>query len=95
MSQSRPSREAIAERAYLLWERAGRPTGRDEEFWLRAEAELTPSGRGSGVPPVIAPPPVAPPTPAALSLHQVPPSIKDAVKISDHRPARRRVPKRA
>ncbi len=30
----------IAERAYLAWERAGRPEGRDREFWLRAEAEL-------------------------------------------------------
>jgi hypothetical protein len=27
-------------RSYLLWETAGRPQGRDMEFWLRAEAEL-------------------------------------------------------
>lgn len=27
-------------RSYLLWEAAGRPQGRDLEFWLRAEADL-------------------------------------------------------
>ena len=27
-------------RSYLLWEAAGRPHGREVEFWLRAEAEL-------------------------------------------------------
>ena len=33
-----PAREAVAERAYLLWER-GEP-GDQTEHWLRAEAEL-------------------------------------------------------
>ena len=28
------------ERAYLLWEQAGRPEGRAEEFWLAALASL-------------------------------------------------------
>lgn len=37
---SRPSRELIAERAYLIYEREGRPDGRDREHWLLAEAEL-------------------------------------------------------
>ena len=27
-------------RSYLLWEAAGRPHGRDTDFWLRARAEL-------------------------------------------------------
>jgi 2,3-bisphosphoglycerate-independent phosphoglycerate mutase len=27
-------------RAYELWEQAGKPPGRDEEFWLTAEREL-------------------------------------------------------
>lgn len=31
------------ERAYALWEAAGRPDGDGVEFWLRAEAELTPA----------------------------------------------------
>jgi hypothetical protein len=27
-------------RSYLLWEAAGRPQGRDVEFWLRAEEDV-------------------------------------------------------
>ena len=32
--------EAIRSRAYELWEHAGRPEGRSEEFWHAARAEL-------------------------------------------------------
>jgi|HubBroStandDraft_5_1064220.scaffolds.fasta_scaffold07701_5 hypothetical protein len=32
--------EEIQTRAYQLWEEAGRPEGRDEEFWLLAERAL-------------------------------------------------------
>jgi Protein of unknown function (DUF2934) len=32
--------EEIQTRAYQLWEAAGRPAGRDEEFWLLAERGL-------------------------------------------------------
>jgi hypothetical protein len=32
--------ERIAERAYRIWEEAGRPEGHDMEHWLSAEAEL-------------------------------------------------------
>ncbi|PAY09558.1 hypothetical protein CK489_02855 [Bradyrhizobium sp. UFLA03-84] len=32
--------EAVAARAYELWEKAGKPEGRDEEFWCLAEQEL-------------------------------------------------------
>jgi len=38
--QTEGSRDAIAVRAYQLWESAGRPSGRDLEHWLQAEAEL-------------------------------------------------------
>jgi hypothetical protein len=31
--------EWIANRAYSLWEKAGRPSGRDWDFWLAAENE--------------------------------------------------------
>lgn len=31
---------SIAIRAYQLWEAAGRPDGRDEEFYFQAEEEL-------------------------------------------------------
>ena len=29
----------LSDRAYYLWEQAGRPEGREQEFWLQAEAE--------------------------------------------------------
>jgi hypothetical protein len=29
-----------SERAYRLWENDGRPDGRDQDYWFRAEAEL-------------------------------------------------------
>jgi hypothetical protein len=38
---ARRSRDKIRVRAHELWEQHGRPVGRDEEFWLRAEAEIT------------------------------------------------------
>ena len=96
MNQESPSREAIAERAYLLWERAGRPAGRDQEFWLRAEAELAAPMSAGEVPPIIPPPiPTPPPILTASPVHQVPPPIKNAVKTPGRRPPRPRGPKRA
>jgi hypothetical protein len=35
-----PTKEQITNRAYELWEQAGQPEGRDEEFYLQAEKEL-------------------------------------------------------
>jgi Protein of unknown function (DUF2934) len=37
--QGAVKREAIGRRAFELWHKAGRPKGRDLEFWLRAEGE--------------------------------------------------------
>lgn len=34
------ARRAIRNRAREIWEENGRPEGRDEEFWLRAEQEV-------------------------------------------------------
>jgi hypothetical protein len=34
------TRESIATRAFTLWEQAGRPHGRDLEFWAQAENQL-------------------------------------------------------
>lgn len=42
------TRRAIEERAYALWERAGRPDGSALTFWLQAELEL-------GIIPAVAP----------------------------------------
>ena len=33
-------REKVRDRAYQLWDRAGQPEGRDQEFWFDAEREL-------------------------------------------------------
>lgn len=52
--QTQPGRDAIALRAYRLWEAAGRPIGRDVEHWLQAEAELRMAGR-FGPPKFVAP----------------------------------------
>ncbi len=35
-----PSHDAVARRAFELWEQQGREPGRDVEHWLQAEAEL-------------------------------------------------------
>jgi hypothetical protein len=34
-------RQAVAARAHALWQEAGLPEGRELEFWLQAEQELT------------------------------------------------------
>ena len=36
----------IQERAYEIWEKAGRPEGRAEEHWWQAEAEIAAEKRG-------------------------------------------------
>jgi hypothetical protein len=36
----KPIEEHIRIRAHELWERAGSPEGREDEFWHRAEKEL-------------------------------------------------------
>ncbi|HKN26870.1 MAG TPA: DUF2934 domain-containing protein [Roseiarcus sp.] len=42
------SEEMIRQRAYELWEHAGRPHGRSDEFWFAAKAdfERKPTGEG-------------------------------------------------
>jgi hypothetical protein len=37
---ARRRRHETRARAYELWEQAGRPSGRDEQFWFQAEREL-------------------------------------------------------
>jgi hypothetical protein len=36
-----PTKEQVIHRAYQLWEQAGKPEGRDQEFYHQAERELT------------------------------------------------------
>ena len=37
---ARPPGIEIVRRAYKLWEQAGKPEGKDQEFYLQAEREL-------------------------------------------------------
>jgi Protein of unknown function (DUF2934) len=36
----KPTEEQIRSRAHELWEQAGKPDGREDEFWHQAEREL-------------------------------------------------------
>ncbi len=46
-----PTTDQVARAAYLLWEREGRPQGRDVAYWLRAERQLMEGGDEAGVAP--------------------------------------------
>lgn len=35
-----PDQDKIRERAFQLWDEAGQPEGREQEFWYEAEREL-------------------------------------------------------
>jgi hypothetical protein len=39
--QARRTKQAISVRAREIWEQNGRPSGRDLEFWLQAEWEIS------------------------------------------------------
>ena len=39
-----PTHDDISARARQIWEDSGRPVGRDDEIWLRAERELRTAG---------------------------------------------------
>lgn len=40
MQLSEPTEQEIRDRAHRLWEQAGKPEGREDEFWRAAEQEL-------------------------------------------------------
>jgi len=40
LALAKPDEEHIRERAREIWEENGRPAGRDQEFWYRAEREF-------------------------------------------------------
>jgi hypothetical protein len=40
LKMQRPAEMDIVRRAYELWEQAGKPDGRDQEFYHQAEREL-------------------------------------------------------
>lgn len=48
MTHDREAR--IRQRAYDLWEAAGQPAGRDQEYWLAAEASVAAEEQGAPAP---------------------------------------------
>jgi hypothetical protein len=42
-----PARMEVVRRAYELWQQAGMPEGRDQEFYLQAEQELRNADKSS------------------------------------------------
>ena len=46
--------DEIAKRAYLLWEKAGKPAGQDMAFWLKAEREVPGTNKPAAKPAVLA-----------------------------------------
>ncbi len=51
-----PAKRDVSKRAYALWEQAGRPDGREQEFWSQAETELAAESKAPK-PPGKTPPP--------------------------------------
>jgi hypothetical protein len=41
-----PTEEQIRKRAFELWEQAGKPEGREDEFWQLAQRELQDAEEG-------------------------------------------------
>ena len=79
--------EAVTQRAYFLWEQAGRPSGRDAEFWHRAQDELkVEASTPAAVKRSVVPPPPVPASPP----HEVPPVMRAAVKVPSRRAAQPR-----
>ncbi|WP_084030623.1 DUF2934 domain-containing protein [Bradyrhizobium paxllaeri] len=44
-----PTEKEIQNRAYQIWERNGRPEGKEDEFWRLAEQELRNEDKSSPV----------------------------------------------
>jgi hypothetical protein len=47
LSVAKPPMIEIVRRAYELWEQAGKPDGKDQEFYHQAERELTEAAEAS------------------------------------------------
>jgi hypothetical protein len=61
----------VRDRAYLLWEQAGRPHGRSDEFWFQAWDEMQGEAAADDGPEGVLMPPVEEP-PEVAAQHGVP-----------------------
>jgi hypothetical protein len=48
-AMTQPTEKEIKNRAYEIWERNGRPKGREDEFWQQAEQELRNEDKSSPI----------------------------------------------
>jgi hypothetical protein len=69
----------IAKRAYEIWEKEGRPHGRDREHWLKAVEELSASIVAE---PVVLKPVKAPAPKGAVAKAVVPPTAVAATRAA-------------
>jgi hypothetical protein len=46
---TQPTEKEIKNRAYEIWERNGRPEGKEDEFWQQAQQELRNEDKSSPV----------------------------------------------
>ncbi|MBR1274138.1 DUF2934 domain-containing protein [Bradyrhizobium sp. AUGA SZCCT0283] len=46
---TQPTEQEIKKRAYEIWERHGRPKGKEDEFWQQAEQELRNEDKSSPI----------------------------------------------
>jgi len=75
--------EDIRIRSYQLWEAAGRPDGRDIEFWLRAEVDLEAEARYAAKPWVRLPVAVVPRVPVYSTPQRI---VATRVSMRERRP---------
>lgn len=61
---TRPTQQEIAAYAFQLWESEGRQPGRDLDYWLQAEAQLTADRKADAAVPTAAKAPEAKPVEA-------------------------------
>lgn len=67
MQHETQNEQVIRERAYALWDAEGRPDGRDQDFWYRAERQLS-EGNGLDLSEENANQPITP-MPAGFQAH--------------------------
>jgi hypothetical protein len=72
--------EIIKDKAYRLWQDAGSPDGRDQEFWFQAEAEVK-SAKPKAAPKPKAAKAAAPAKPKAPAKAKAAPKAKTAAKV--------------
>lgn len=89
-----PNHESrVRQRAHDIWEREGRPEGRDREHWAQAEAELAGEGKKSSRKAAEAKPRKAAAAPAAKAPAEKKAAPRKKVEAEGAKPKARRAVK--